>query len=120
MKPTDNEMGLFSTAKTKNNPGLNAIGGTAEAEMHTPSTIDNEGKGEGLVSTVLRIVNWMPPRCRYDPKNPPEFTLAMNILLGFVCLCAIYFEFNADQKLGMYIHRRESILSATCEYIALI
>lgn len=89
----DIEKPLFPAAKSSNDPGLDVIGGPAEAEMHTPSTNDNEEKEKekGAVSTVLRIINWMPPRCRYDPKNPPEFTLAMNILLGFVWFCAIYF-----------------------------
>ncbi|KAI0114465.1 major facilitator superfamily domain-containing protein [Nemania sp. FL0031] len=31
----------------------------------------------------LRTVNWMPSWCRYDPQNPPKFTLSMNILLAF-------------------------------------
>ncbi|TGJ79419.1 hypothetical protein E0Z10_g9345 [Xylaria hypoxylon] len=37
----------------------------------------------GIVAKVLRTINWMPPWCRYDPQNPPKFTLSMNILLAF-------------------------------------
>ncbi|KAI1421159.1 major facilitator superfamily domain-containing protein [Xylaria sp. FL1777] len=35
------------------------------------------------LGTVTKILNWMPPWCRYDPRNPPKFTLSMNILLAF-------------------------------------
>jgi len=27
---------------------------------------------------------WTPARCRWDPENPPEFSLALNLLFGFV------------------------------------
>ncbi|KAI0505988.1 major facilitator superfamily domain-containing protein [Xylaria bambusicola] len=36
----------------------------------------------GVVANVLRRINWIPPWCRYDPDNPPKFTLSMNILLA--------------------------------------
>ena len=32
-----------------------------------------------------RIFLWTPKRCRYDPSNPPPFTLGLNILYAFVC-----------------------------------
>lgn len=34
--------------------------------------------------TILGILAWTPPNCRYDPNHPPKFTLAMNALFGFV------------------------------------
>ncbi|KAI1350692.1 major facilitator superfamily domain-containing protein [Xylaria sp. FL0043] len=37
----------------------------------------------GATATFLQTINWMPPWCRYDPDNPPNFTLSMNILLAF-------------------------------------
>ncbi|KAK7999138.1 major facilitator superfamily transporter [Apiospora marii] len=37
----------------------------------------------GKISIWTLIDCWMPQRCRYDPKSPPQFTLATNILLGF-------------------------------------
>ncbi|KAI0455834.1 major facilitator superfamily domain-containing protein [Xylaria acuta] len=36
----------------------------------------------GIKAKVLRAINWMPARCRYDPRHPPKFTLPMNILLA--------------------------------------
>ncbi|KAI0907918.1 major facilitator superfamily domain-containing protein [Ustulina deusta] len=59
------------------------------------ATIETPGQGEtrsatsrtttqhGIVAKALRAINWMPPWCRYDPHNPPKFTLSMNILLAF-------------------------------------
>ncbi|KAI0407571.1 major facilitator superfamily domain-containing protein [Xylaria palmicola] len=38
---------------------------------------------KGIFASFLRAVNWMPQWCRYDPDNPPKFTLSMNILLAF-------------------------------------
>lgn len=37
-----------------------------------------------LRSRIWRIINWVPPRCRWDATNPPKFTLALNLLFGFV------------------------------------
>ncbi|KAI1822157.1 MFS general substrate transporter [Xylaria intraflava] len=46
----------------------------------TAETITPE---EGFMTRFLQAINWMPPWCRYDPNNPPKFTLSMNILLAF-------------------------------------
>ena len=32
---------------------------------------------------VWDIVTWTPPRCRWDPEKPPEFSMPLNILFGF-------------------------------------
>ncbi|KAH8651364.1 major facilitator superfamily domain-containing protein [Xylariales sp. PMI_506] len=71
------------------------------ADANTDADADADGDGHGLdgttnspdtrkgtppvavLSKVLGWLNWMPQRCRYDPKNPPKFTLAMNILMAF-------------------------------------
>ncbi|KAI0857050.1 major facilitator superfamily domain-containing protein [Xylaria cubensis] len=37
---------------------------------------------DGVKVKFLRAINWMPAWCRYDPQNPPKFTLSMNILLA--------------------------------------
>ncbi|RYC64685.1 hypothetical protein CHU98_g1510 [Xylaria longipes] len=38
---------------------------------------------DGFKAKLLRAMNWMPAWCRYDPRQPPKFTLSMNILLAF-------------------------------------
>lgn len=34
---------------------------------------------------VYDILTWTPPRCRWDPKNPPRLTMPLNLLFGFAC-----------------------------------
>ncbi|KAI6086789.1 MFS general substrate transporter [Hypoxylon rubiginosum] len=58
----------------------------ADAQPHvqgSATAISDESQNIGLLTKVTRILNWMPQRCRYDPENPPKFTLSMNILLAF-------------------------------------
>lgn len=55
--------------------------GQDEAQPVTSPVITTD---DGIVAKFLQTVNWMPTWCRYDPHNPPKFTLSMNILLAFV------------------------------------
>jgi hypothetical protein len=34
-------------------------------------------------SHVYRFLSWTPPRCRWDPDKPPQFSMALNVLFGF-------------------------------------
>ncbi|KAH8808354.1 major facilitator superfamily domain-containing protein [Xylogone sp. PMI_703] len=36
-----------------------------------------------LLQRCWQMLTWMPPWCRWDPENPPKFTLALNLLFGF-------------------------------------
>lgn len=29
------------------------------------------------------ILSWTPPRCRWDPAKPPEFSMGLNVLFAF-------------------------------------
>lgn len=31
-----------------------------------------------------KVVIWTPPRCRWNPEDPPKFSLGLNLLFGFV------------------------------------
>ncbi|KAK8859241.1 MFS general substrate transporter [Apiospora arundinis] len=58
------------------------------SQSHDPRASQTQiGGGEDGATnkaTIWTILDyWKPQRCRYDPKNPPQFTLATNILLGF-------------------------------------
>ena len=35
-------------------------------------------------STLRRAWEWKPKPARYDPENPPKFTIWLNMLFGFV------------------------------------
>lgn len=32
---------------------------------------------------IYSIITYTPPRCRWDPEKPPEFSMALNVLFGF-------------------------------------
>ncbi|KIW08121.1 uncharacterized protein PV09_01056 [Verruconis gallopava] len=34
-------------------------------------------------SRVYRILSWTPPRCRWNPDDPPKFSMALNCLFAF-------------------------------------
>ncbi|KAI4863506.1 MFS general substrate transporter [Hypoxylon rubiginosum] len=56
---------------------------TQHHAQHPSVAIPDDSKKNHLLNKVTRILNWMPQRCRYDPENPPRFTLSMNIMLAF-------------------------------------
>jgi hypothetical protein len=32
---------------------------------------------------LYQFLSWTPPRCRWDPSKPPQFSMALNVLFGF-------------------------------------
>lgn len=40
----------------------------------------------GLIPRAWAFITWTPKRCRWDPENPPPFSLPLNLLFGFVSL----------------------------------
>jgi hypothetical protein len=40
-------------------------------------------RDRSVLSKAWEIINWMPPWCRWDAANPPQFSLGLNILFGF-------------------------------------
>lgn len=36
-----------------------------------------------VLGKVIDILTWCPPRCRWDPANPPQFSMFLNIIFGF-------------------------------------
>ncbi|KAF2432327.1 MFS general substrate transporter [Tothia fuscella] len=57
----------------------------------TPSPSDNhekDGKASKLwyhirSSRVYGFLSWTPPRCRWDPERPSEFSMGLNVLFAF-------------------------------------
>ena len=61
---------------------------TKEANISSENYSDKTSKSSSsslaiILRRFLDILNWVPPSCRYDPENPREFTLALNLLFGF-------------------------------------
>jgi hypothetical protein len=40
-------------------------------------------KSNTLWTRIYNIISYTPPRCRWDPEKPPEFSMALNVLFGF-------------------------------------
>ena len=66
----------------------------SERQQPSPTPIKEErdggsfskiGRGWKRVqrSWVYRFLSWTPPRCRWDPEKPPQFSMALNVLFGF-------------------------------------
>lgn len=51
----------------------------------TRDTNDDQGKDnvQGGTRRLLGKIFWTPPWCRYDPKSPPTFSIAQNVLFAF-------------------------------------
>jgi hypothetical protein len=41
-------------------------------------------RNNGLLQRCWAIVSWTPSGCRWDPENPPKFSIALNLLFAFV------------------------------------
>lgn len=57
--------------------------GASPAELDT-STTDGAGTRSSFFNYAKGVLTWAPPNCRYDPKNPPKFGLALNLLFALV------------------------------------
>lgn len=61
---------------------------SASDSTPTTSGIDDTAILDGLESTkwsaLRRAWEWKPKPARYDPENPPKFTIWLNMLFGFV------------------------------------
>ena len=76
-----------TTDATEQKPNISSENAIPESESsgedRVASKIDRIGRIEA-VQTLWRIISWTPKRCRWDPESPPKFTLALNLLFGFV------------------------------------
>jgi len=60
-----------------------------EAGCHTNAHIDalqiskpEQNEKSTLWGKVYNTLSYTPPRCRYDPNKPTEFSMALNLLFG--------------------------------------
>jgi hypothetical protein len=51
----------------------------SEAIAHPPAPKHQQS----VWSKIYNVIYWTPPRLRWDPKNPPEFSFALNVLFAF-------------------------------------
>lgn len=48
-------------------------------KMRSPYIRDN-----GSARTCWTLIMWIPKRCRWDPDDPPKFTMTLNLVFAFV------------------------------------
>lgn len=61
---------------TTNTPDLTAASGEASNNQSHLSHLWKNNR-------FIKILSYTPPQCRYDPLNPPPFSMALNLLFGF-------------------------------------
>ena len=95
-----------------------------DKEARVPTPGDTEGSELQSLSrpekwnTLQRAWNWKPSPARYDPENPPKFTIWLNVLFGFVCHHPLCFKFLTQRQLtdmatpGVVLHGRQSLLQS--------
>ena len=52
---------------------------TSESENNTK---DLNSQGKGRLLRLYDRLAYVPPRCRYDPEKPFQFSMGLNILFG--------------------------------------
>jgi len=56
------------------------------AQFDGPEDVAHKQQTEGqpsFLQRAWRIINWTPPNCRWDPENPPKFSMSLNVLFAF-------------------------------------
>lgn len=63
---------------------------TNQTSTHTSTPIsarddllDGKNKDESKWDKVYNTLTYCPPRCRWDPNKPPQFSMSMNVLFAF-------------------------------------
>lgn len=74
-------MSLYSQAMTE--PHDQAVAGSPAIRSESNGEDTGETKAPSLGQRVVKVLTWCPPRCRWDPDNPPKFSMGLNILFGF-------------------------------------
>jgi predicted MFS family arabinose efflux permease len=45
--------------------------------------ISQQPRKPSVLQKAWKIITWTPPNCRWDPENPPKFSMALNVLFAF-------------------------------------
>jgi hypothetical protein len=70
----------------------------------------------GFVRKCWRLATWTPNRCRWDPEDPPQFSMGLNLLFGFVSyflpalLCILSSSSNDQNVYKCYARSKNSRL----------
>lgn len=56
---------------------------TPDSVSHSSSNGTQRSGQQAFWHRAYAIFTWTPPRCRWDPKQPPVFSMWLNVLFGF-------------------------------------
>ena len=89
MKEDVAEVGVGSIEKTGQST-KNVAGQDVDEPISTHGSTEKNRfarmKENQFAGKLWDIVTWIPRRCRWDPKSPPEFSMGLNLLFGFVSM----------------------------------
>ncbi|KAL1636761.1 hypothetical protein SLS58_009600 [Diplodia intermedia] len=71
--------GQSSTPTTSDSPSPTS----SSDEDVTPANATTTPVKPSIWQRVYDIVFWVPPNCRWDPENPPGFSMSLNFLFAF-------------------------------------
>ena len=54
-----------------------------ETQQATTAPLTQSSSSPSRFRKLYTIIIWTPPRCRWDPSKPPQFSMAMNVLFAF-------------------------------------
>ena len=89
---------------------------SAPASITDKSTPREHRTYRRIWNTSLRLLSYTPQRCRYDPSQPPRFSLSLNLLFGFAStftVANLYYAHPILNKLAEDFHvtnERSSII----------
>lgn len=70
-----------STSSSSLTPSAKSI--VSKEQLEQGQEEHKEGKKPTIWRKLYDVATYVPPRCRWDPKNPPVFSMPMNILFAF-------------------------------------
>lgn len=53
---------------------------------------------------IWNILTWVPPRCRWDPEKPPEFSMSTNVMFAFAGAFTVANLYYAHPILNVLAH----------------
>ena len=69
-------------------PPAKEIGEDSKESTSTTSSVEKgyfaQIKDHEFAKKCWKLVTWTPKRCRWDPEDPPKFSMGLNLLFGFV------------------------------------
>ena len=78
------DRGLETSGGAGNGDAVNTVAKARTSPNELARVASSQRKPRTVLETMHHYLFWTPPNCRYDPENPPEFTMGLNFLFSFV------------------------------------